>query len=296
MQIKVYAVSKYNDGGLEFSSRCYFEAPVNSEEEGNYNYALIRNIIYVTSFLPVGLMTLVASLAPMFFSYLEEHFQEYLNSHFNNEYFIASLKKIVLIISIFLNMAFVTFHILAIIRLFEYSYEINEENNVGAAVIPPLLHTLLSLLALLLSALLTIYKIRSWKIDIALIMNLVYLAYFFPYMLLAFIDNPMQALFVYILQVIAVAFFLLLFVSLSSIRYILKSKERSKYSILYVAFFSSFYLVYLFICIILLLTLGGFNNFEELRTLFWPITGVIILAVVGYYFKKVREKFQPNSN
>ena len=283
---------------MEFSSRYYFEAPVNSEEEENFNYGIIWYIITLTSFLPIGLMPLVALLAPMLLSYLEEHFQEYFTSHFNNENFIARLKIIVLIMSIILNIAFVTFHILAIIMLFEYSNEINEENNVDDlnAVTPPLLHTLFSLIPLLSSTLLTIYKIGSWKIDIALIMNLLYLAYFFPYMFLAFIDNPMQALFVYVLQVIAVAFILLLIVTLSSLRYILKSKERSKYNISYVAFSGSFYLVYLVICIIFLLTLGGFNNFEELRTLFWPITGAIILAVGGYYFKKVRKKFQPNSS
>ena len=292
LQIKIYAVKRYNNEGLELASKYFFEAQsINSEEEGNSNYDTIFLIIILTSFLPAGLMPLALFLAPILVSHLEERFDKHFTSHFN-EYFIVSLKAMTIISSIFLNILFFACHMAAIVMLFEYIHEITDENDLDNSrstdVTPPVIHTLISVMSLIIIIPFTIIKIRSWRVP--LVLNFVYMAYFFPYMFLSFIDNPMQTVFIYALLVIAAAFILLLLFSFTSARYILNAEKRSQYYRSYAISCSSLYLIYFFVCVLLLLNLGGYNSFAELRTLFWPITGGILVAVGLYYFKEVRKK------
>ena len=290
MQIKIYAVKRYNDEGLKFVSKFYFEAQsVNSEEEGNSNYDTVLNIITLTSFLPLGLMTLAACLAPMLISHLKEHFDDHLTSYFNDN-IIVRLKIVVIISSILLNILFFAFHLVAIVMLFMYIHEITEENGLDdpANVTPPIFHTLCSVVPLIIITVLTIIILRcSWRIP--LVLNFVYMAYFFPYMFLSLIDNPMQTVFVYALLVIAAAFIFLLILAAFSTPFVFNAEERSQCFRSYAISCSSVFLVYLLACVILLLNLGGFSNFAELRTLFWPITGGILVAVGAYYLKALRK-------
>ena len=47
--------------------------------------------------------------------------------------------------------------------------------------------------------------------------------------------------------------------------------------------------MYLIITVILLLNIGGFDNFGELKKLSWPIATAAVLAIGGYFLKPTKK-------
>ena len=72
-------------------------------------------------------------------------------------------------------------------------------------------HCLCSFVLLRLAIVALYYYVHEEKLNILnafLIFNITYLAYFIPYMIMAFISNPIQTIFVYLVLVIFIAFYL----------------------------------------------------------------------------------------
>lgn len=289
LQIRIYAVRNYDNEGLDLSSKYYLEAQsfnTQNQEESNSNHNIIATILYLTSILPIGLMPAAAILAIVLLPYLKKHLDDKIPQYIN-EYVLFG---IIIFMSILLNIAFLIFHIFAIVRLFQYTHEISIENDMedSSYVYPALFHLIGSVMPLLSTSLMSICIDRSWNIP--LILNFIYLAYFLPYMLIAFIDNPVQATFVYVLLVILIVIvFVVLFGFSGKLVYIRdKVKKHNLYCILGTNF-ATISLVYFLICAILILNFGGFNNFTELRSLLWPVAGAVIIAAGAYFAKRLNK-------
>ena len=110
-------------------------------------------------------------------------------------------------------------------------------------------------------------------------------------MIIAFVDNPIQTLFVYILLLIfsAVVPLTMSFVTGLKHYYYKEDDEDSKhYGIVFS--FMGLSIGYYLVCLISLFTIGGFNNFQDLRNLVWLAFGTILTALAGHFFKKMQEK------
>ena len=121
-------------------------------------------------------------------------------------------------------------------------------------------------------------------------------------MLIAFIDNPIQTVFIYVLLVMCIV---IVFVYFYSVYYIFAAflfRDRSQQTtiscctsflpILLLNYNGSLFM-YLIITVILLLNIGGFDNFGELKKLSWPIATAAVLAIGGYFLKP---KIRPSDN
>ena len=143
------------------------------------------------------------------------------------------------------------------------------------------------------------------------ISNIVYLVYFLPYMIIAFVDNPYQAIFVYaILLIFVLAFVLIIFLLMLGMAALCtrflkfhvrfsknNSNDDKKFVVLILAFMGiSIPGCYYLVCLVLLFTIGGFNNFRDLQNLLWLVLGALIAAVAGHIFKKAEANGQNNQD
>jgi len=303
---------------LRFVSRYYFEAKDygSSSNVNDANYKSVVTILYFTSIIS----TLLIPPAGYFASFLLLHLESFLSSHLNsfnndhpkisyylgitdallksttnNEHAISMniLLKDVFRTSGILKIGFITVQIFSIVRLFQYSSEIFQE---GFAII----HTLNCIGSEVVSVIVLILlgyneKIAGWKAF--MILDFVFLAYFLPYMAIAFIDSPLQATFVYVLIVIGTVIIFVYFCSGSYALRLHRDKSQlteKRYFLSIQIFYSNSLFIYSIITVILLLNLGGFGNFGELQErLSWPIAVAAVLAIGGYFLKP---KIRPSDN
>jgi len=206
----------------------------------------------------------------------------------------------VLLTSGVLKAGFITAQALSIVMLFQYSREIFQEGF-------PIVHTTicvgLEVFACLVLILLCCCKKIKWR-EAFMTLDFILLTYFLPYMVIAFIDNPLQATFVYVLLVIGVV---IIFVYFRSLSYAIKLLfpdgfvQTVKECLLcdnisqltgkecFLAFlipYSNSLIIYYIYTVLSLLNLGGLDNFGELeRRLSWPIAVGVVLAIGGYFLK-----------
>ena len=143
-----------------------------------------------------------------------------------------------------------------------------------------------------------VYKGESMKpqllVKALLIFNIIYLGYFLPYMIIAFVDNPLQAVFVYILLLIFIAFVPLMFfgvaVGISYFRRKDSEDEDNNFAISFVMMGITITGSYYLVCLVSLFTIGGFNNFKDLQNLLWLILGTIFTIFAGHILQIVKEK------
>ena len=122
------------------------------------------------------------------------------------------------------------------------------------------------------------------------VITFMYLGYFFPYMVIAFIENPIQSVFIYAgIFLLVILFYIIQIVWL--LRVELLKKDISKKKI--VAFYFTVCLgilafPYFLIVLIALFSLGSFDEFGDLKNIILPLfTSLIVslMGVVAYYVK-----------
>ena len=123
------------------------------------------------------------------------------------------------------------------------------------------------------------------------VISFMFLGYFFPYMIIAFIEKPIQSIFTY-----AAMFLFVFLLNILQIMWLLKvqifkDNRRIKRIIAFVftVFFAALALPYLFMVLIVLFTLGNFDDFGDLKNIILPLFSSLIISLMGvgvYYIKK----------
>lgn len=112
-------------------------------------------------------------------------------------------------------------------------------------------------------------------------------------MIIAFIDNPIQTIFVYILLLVftAVLPLTLFFITGLKHHYYGNHDEIDDDKDGAIVFgFMGLSICYYFVCLILLFTIGGFNNFNDLQNLLWLLLGTLVTALGRHIFIKLQKK------
>lgn len=301
LQIKVYAGTRYDDNGLHFANKFYFKARVREEKpDSANNYDFVVAILGLIAFLPLGTFLLAGLIGHKLISF---SLSQYEKKPFLGKYTML-VKAIIVIMSPTLSILFLICHILAMIGLYDYSSEIlldsttTDKKGTETEGFLIALHCTFSFAPLLVSIgvlVYYIYKEKLEKIKALLVFNIIYFGYFLPYMIIAFIDNPLQTIFVYIVLLIFITLFPLILFVASGLKYYFqhfcKGKDENKGKAIGFLFgFIALSLSYYLNCLILLFTIGGFNNFKDLRNLFWLILGTVLTALGGHIFKKMQER------
>ena len=200
-------------------------------------------------------------------------------------------------------------HIIASVKLIEYYGEVlNDAQSISIVT------TVLSFTptALLLICFIPYYSYQNFRLQdvdkrlgkllqLSLGMLIIYLGFYFsPYMLLAFINDPIQTGFIYLIggPVIFVVYlasytFCLVIVKLCSTRKCPNIDVKSNFgNILQISFVyaSAISIVYFVLILIAILTLGNFDDFQAVQNLTLPIIiGLLSFFVFQPFFTHIKE-------
>jgi len=236
----------------------------------------------------------------------------------------------VIIYCIALFITFLTFHILAGQQLNDYGntafhyekprFEFNTENENSDDAKPnhqaiPTLYLVFSLLAVFLITTVTaIASTIAWyrhytkgndddtleEHDVialvtsaVIVINITYLvSLFMPFMILAFINDPLQATFTYIIVLIFAACGYFLCLAIHAVVY--SEVGKTLFIIITLGVFS---IVYFFTILLYILSLGSFSDYEELRNLIFPLLiGLFTYFVFKPAHRKVITKMNQGDN
>ena len=203
--------------------------------------------------------------------------------------------------------------IAALMELTDYSKE--TFNSAAIAVVNIILSSLTTLITVIALIFLSILQCRYHNNDrdenssmkqklISLIkvldfwitiMSFMFLGYFFPYMLIGFIQNPLQSSFIYISIFAAI-----ILLSMIQIGWLLTVQSSSfldghikKIAFVFTIFLAIVAFPYLLIMVITLFSFGGFDDFSDLKNVILPLltSGLVsLLGIVVYYIKTRPEK------
>ena len=226
----------------------------------------------------------------------DERFGKHLNTFIMYEFYSKIVKIIVLIILIIV-------YILAVRELIKYTEE--TFNSSGIAVASIIFSSLTILLAILLLVCI-LCKCCDCCVDddddddnsfharinyFITVISFMFLGYFFPYMIIAFIEKPIQSVFIY-----AAIFLFVFLLKIFQIMWLLKvqifkdnRRKKRILAFLFTVFFATLALPYLFVVLIALFTLGNFDDFGDLKNIILPLFSSLIISLMGvgvYYIKK----------
>ena len=294
---------EYHDQPLQFISSHYFQ--LRNKHDVIYN--AIEGIMTMITYLPVVMVPLISCLTIIYiYPIISHHVDQY--SKINQKDLKLSSKtdvqmsklinfhqkrKKVHLFSLFLTNCVVTIllvilHIFSAINFITYGSEILHDDH------HKLLYMYSGLSCLLIGTMLTVAILvsicrwgKSSLVGISISVNIVYIAsYFFPPMVLAFIQDPMQVILTCLMMVVVVAFVYKLLWSfglfvLFKIIHGIAPFSRWSYKTLInfvISLFTAFSLLFYFFLIRCMFTLGSFSDFQSLQNMFLPLL-VVLLSI-----------------
>ena len=287
---------------MQFANKFYFKARIRDERPSSANnYDYIVSILTLTVFLPIGTFPLAGLIGHKLISF---SLSKYAKNPFLGKY--AALVKYILgVMSPILSLTFLSFHILAMVHLHEYFSEIvldsptTDKANTETEDAIVAMHSVFSFIPLLVAIGALCYYVCEKEelstVNVLLIFNIIYLAYFIPYMIMAFISNPIQTIFVYLVLLIFAAFIPLMLFIVTGLKdhYTSKNKDEDEDASWHSVWSYGTVNWLLLNLSHLLFAIGGFNNFHDLQNLFSLVFGTTLttLTVVGgRILKKMRTR------
>ena len=316
-QIKTYPAMQFEGRTIQFINTYFFEAQ--AKDEDHYKY--IVNIFYASIFFPWGTFVVFSYLPIFLSKWIRtrttsyikgktrrsvntEH-DEYIEIHGNTDNLIdqkEEKKQIrrtiilsLIVVSGFLDIALFTFQIIASVKLIQYG---NEVLHIGDNRMLPILYTVFSIFTtvfLISTTLFYCFKIareynRSPDVDdtlgsllqVFLRSTFIYLGYYFsPFMLLAFINDPIQTAFIYMMEISFIFCIYLLTYGICAIK--IKRQRNSR-----LALGSGVAITYFLIILYYLLSLGNFHDIQGVQNLSLPLfIGLLSLFVFPPFINRI---------
>ena len=191
---------------------------------------------------------------------------------------------------------FVIIFILALLELTRYSEE--TFNSVVTAVVNIVLSTLIILLiAIILMCLLCYcgdkddnnddscnktcqtFKCLDYFITV---MNFTFLGYFFPYMVISFIQDPLHSCFIF--MIILSSIMLISIVQICFLVLMIFEDCKKAIAMFFTVFLGIFAVPYLLVVISLVFSLGSFEDFKDLENFIIPLLTTGVTSLIGFVF------------
>lgn len=212
--------------------------------------------------------------------------------------------------SVGISIGFLTIHVISVVKLIQYGEEVLSFETYHNKM--PIVHAIFSLLGIVIGFVITqiILFVNSkndnkenqeLRLPMAVVsVNIIYIGcYFLPYMLLAFIHNPLLTMFTYFMVMLLVACVYLICLGAWSLHdfFIRKysdypdsekrTKLLSKFLHSCMAWAMAFSIIMFVFVMIYIMTLGSLDDFEELKDL----APSLLIGVVGLFLLKPTGKF-----
>ena len=276
---------EFHDQSLQFTNKYYFQL----KDDENNTASTIYTILLLLAFVPIALAIFIGNVVIINID-LAYSLIEYMQGNNKMNRYIKEVMNLpsLLIVNIAVNLSLIGFHICALIHHYHYDNEIFYSRTTSV------INILLSIICFSLICItgLSSYcihhakdKILQLHIVAFLIMNIMYLGTFFvPYILLAFIHNPLQTIFYYLVIAILVVSAYLLCVPFSKLvpGFHTHRDFCTSAVFFYVTFSLALSVIFLVMVMFFILTLGSFNDFEEVQNLLVPL----LVAVFGVFILK----------
>ena len=321
----------YSDEAVQYVNRYYFR----TKTEGDDHYGVIVNIMYLMGTLPFALWTGLIILSIFMFHKVNDLLQKLSSTEITKDSGPNEIKgewKIdetsLLGLSICLNFVLSIFHIISAVEIIKYGNDVLQSDQGFSSgknhAIAPIVTVTISIIIIVVTYIsavgISVYifckrdpnSIKTTVTSLAaisIIVNITHLlCYFMPYMLLAFIYNPLQTFVTYLaLGLYVLCGYLLFWMSKRIFTYyrdpdkdnFFKEYTRvpNKSRCIYLAYFLMSLgilsvTVYFSTVIIYVLTLGSFDDFEVIQNLLPPLLiGILTYFVVKPTYKQAKQKF-----
>lgn len=277
---------EFYDQSFQFINKYYFQL----RNDENDTASVIYYILLLLSFIPLALTILISNIIiyinmNLIYS-LMEHMQDNNKvNNYTNE--VVSLRSL-LVISIGINISLLLFHIFGTVNYIVYEAEIFHLRNTFVLYVVIYICCIVYMFFAFSSY--YTYQRRHKKqsnsrlhslLAASILLNIIYLgSFFFPYMLLAFIQDPLQTMFLYLVIAVLIISAYLLCVSFSKITGIFCKPKTAL--IIYITFSLAASIIFLVVVMLFILTLGSFNDFEEAQNLLVPL----LVAMFGIFILK----------
>ena len=312
--MRVYATSKYSDNRIELLSRFYLQTntKINRREDpddNERNYSLIYDLHYGITFFQIILMPLFSLIGGWIIYITKKTVKELIEDNEDLQKYLHRFAIIEFYSKAFVFSFFALIFFLALRELTWYSEE--TFNSVTLAVV----NIVLSLIMMIAIAFILVCSLcccgdedndddddndddfvinktcqaRTKSGDYFItIMSFTLTGYFFPYMVISFIQDPLHSCFVYI-----VILSLIILASICQLGWLVAvvgnfEDQRKKAAISCTVLLGIFAVPYLLFTIFAIFSLGSFEDFKDLKNIIVPLitSGIASLIGIGIYFIK----------
>jgi len=308
----MYAVKGNHDRPIIFASRFYIEARGTHSD----SYNIVIYIMTAMALLPLLSFIIFFTLAILF---VYEKILQTAENIRTAAYYNREIVAAIFLTSASLHIALILCHCISLKSFIDYGYDVlrydaEDENSIHKeGDKQPFIHSIISgIIAagifLVAAPIAMVYGIkeRDWKVpfSISLTVNFIYIGFnFLPYMLMAFINDPTQTLFTYMLIIVLVICVCCIFMRLIKTTAVCRARSCRwskcwKASLLLIMTIALFLLVILIMVIISnWLTLGNLHDFKDIENISIPFVGALIAyALISPIYHLLREWYNQLQN
>ena len=291
----MYATSKYSDDKIQFASRFFLQThpKVNQNDDSDSNYSTILTLYLCMGFMQIVIIPLFGllyvwsiTIAKNVLVKLTDQHEDYtaLLTIFNYHEFYSKLVIFMFIVGVY---------IAAMVELSRYS---EETFNSSAVAIIHIIFFILTILVTLLSFIFGSTKCclncknKQSSVYFCVIDRLNYfttiaiflcLGYFFPYIIIALIQDPLNSGFTYVVIIVIVVL-----ISIPQLTWLIKKLPIAKGYSRRIVLLLTLPLVmtsvlYFLLMLITVFTLGSFADFDDLKNIVLPLFTSLIVSVIG---------------
>ena len=279
---------EFHDQSLRFTNKFYFQ--VKNDENDTATAILI--ILFFLSVIPLSLVLCISNIVLIYLNLIYSLIRYIKGSDKMSK----KIKEVMsspslLIVSILVNASLLAFHIFAAKENFYYLHDIFNSSGIGIVLLVQAFFSIISIACMCIASYL---HFKHWKhqenkvlllhfiLAVSIMLNIVYLGSFFgPYMLLAFIHDPLQAMFFYL--VVAMVIIGAYFLCTPFVRLFQEGKCQKDYRtpiIFYVVLSLGASIIFFVIVMAYILTLGSFSDFNEVQNLLIPLLVAMFAAFI----------------
>ena len=294
-QIRIYATSKYNVDNIQLLSRFYFQTRTKlninemDSDENDRNYSTVRSLHIAIAVFQSLLMPLFGILGAWVIAVIKKITKNYPDDDKNLKNHLKTFVRTGFFSKVLLLVLLVVLYIVTLVKLTHYSKI--TFNSVFISVT----YILLSLFVIIFTTLTLICiscygccsdadNLRKSSDYFVTVMSFVLLGYFFPYMFISFIDNPLHSAFIY---TILSVFIILINIPQIAWPFVVETFKEIEHKILFffTIIFGALTFIYFLFILIALFTFASFTDFTDIKNIILPLFTTLIASLVLYYFR-----------
>ena len=299
LQSRMYAQGRYvEELDLDLASKYYFQTQSNSDEDVHYRtiYAILFYLEVLSSLLYTFLcLTTYTWIFPAFVK-SKQDLKETISPKFIKLATLYKLKEphyiAKFITAIIALVLMITFHIFAAVKLFKHREEVFNEDVPPSSIVALLFTFGVTMLYLVIFCIVYCYKgeqfdLKKYIMHCLTSLSIAYFGHFIPFVSLAFMQDPLKTFLVVAGELLVViCVYGVVLVAVYTISY--QSYRVSLDALGWV--FSAVIVITTLTTVLMLFSLGSFNDFVDIQELLFPLIGTVGTLLLGYCLKPSGEE------